>query len=827
MSFHGRNVPIKRAIKLTFYLPDEGMRLAEWKMLQGNVLTTTSRLEAHTGGVVIHFTDRLVQPDANGRVQVEYSVTLGGKIAIGPQYGFIDPRGVSIPLAYFMPEIGGVEKSLDYAVVLAASSGHELLRMSGRTIDGHYSGLAVGGDIVTETLRHGNQTINLRAFHEIGPDLRSLGQSLLERTFSTFAPGGQEVTLIDLPASGAATYNVLKEGATVATDITPATPERTSRATSAVVELLLRNNPDARHLTIPDERWLFDALPRFWGLRQLIDYGAIEEQHVRFDLQTSRLIAREGSLARLSELQRSERDLLLRSKGLLALFVLSDLLRNSGKTLEQLIKQFETQTIPLSFKNTLRLAIGIRKANQFWNAYIESSRWPSTPLDFSLSEAGLEATDKAGVAMSRLLVTGNTNGTIELCGCKLAQEGGYARLATELFRERLDGIPLVDLGGLFPAARHEQLDDVARMEVELQLRLLRRLKYSAIAVGPGELPVMSSSASLSDLPLASANILGHEQPILVKTGEATLAFIGWMDAPALEEYANVVWLAAGNLHANFSAELALFPALDRISKTLPVVLFGNIHPITIKKVAARYRGRVVLILSSYQFRPDVNSGELRRYGFVGNTYVVFLPGLSNALYSLMLQVRGRGTYISGATTTRFALSDQVPSDLETSRLIDQFYSSDKFRLVASEGVPRQRFLESFSTRQGFNYVGSRSCSTCHPKQYLAWHDSPHQSSFVTLLGAHRAHHPDCVACHVTGYGTLSGYSLRAPNKDLQAVGCEMCHGPAEFHVRQPSRENIQRTPNPVICRSCHDSAHSAFENNPQSYYERAKHRLAN
>ncbi len=114
--------------------------------------------------------------------------------------------------------------------------------------------------------------------------------------------------------------------------------------------------------------------------------------------------------------------------------------------------------------------------------------------------------------------------------------------------------------------------------------------------------------------------------------------------------------------------------------------------------------------------------------------------------------------------------------------------------------------------QDFKYVGVTNCKMCHNKaakgaQYKVWSGTSHAGAFETLksdeaakifsekeLDGNAWESPECLGCHVTGYGA-GGYEVKdeafwnpaAEDKagkkavkrmaGLQAVSCEVCHGP--------------------------------------------------
>ena len=72
--------------------------------------------------------------------------------------------------------------------------------------------------------------------------------------------------------------------------------------------------------------------------------------------------------------------------------------------------------------------------------------------------------------------------------------------------------------------------------------------------------------------------------------------------------------------------------------------------------------------------------------------------------------------------------------------------------------------------------------------------------------------PECVRCHVTGYGDSGGYRLGANGGvDLGNVQCEACHG---FGREHRGKGKIRGRVGETICRRCHGT-----ENSPTFKYE--------
>jgi len=119
---------------------------------------------------------------------------------------------------------------------------------------------------------------------------------------------------------------------------------------------------------------------------------------------------------------------------------------------------------------------------------------------------------------------------------------------------------------------------------------------------------------------------------------------------------------------------------------------------------------------------------------------------------------------------------------------------------------------------GARFAGSDACRGCHEQAWRRWRTTAHAADFAGLQGAERTD-PACLRCHVTGPGDPLGYRADG-DRDLAAVGCEACHGPAADHAGSRHPEFVPTATGgdcpPCeanrICRLCHTPARSpAFD----------------
>lgn len=107
-----------------------------------------------------------------------------------------------------------------------------------------------------------------------------------------------------------------------------------------------------------------------------------------------------------------------------------------------------------------------------------------------------------------------------------------------------------------------------------------------------------------------------------------------------------------------------------------------------------------------------------------------------------------------------------------------------------------------------SYIGAEACGNCHEAAYEFWKKTPHARAYATLEEQHKQFNLDCVSCHVTGYEKPGGTSVTHV-AGLEAVQCEVCHGPGSRHEDDPTDlAALVRSPPKTLCAStCHHPPH--------------------
>jgi len=407
----------------------------------------------------------------------------------------------------------------------------------------------------------------------------------------------------------------------------------------------------------------------------------------------------------------------------------------------------------------------------------------------------------------RMALSGAMLGKLEPCGCAGAQLGGLPRRIFHLdqdgrFDLRIEGGDIVadasPLSGLKLLTALQVLFEASNADT----------RYDVLAVGP------------NDLGLAD---------------EDYLMFTGMMDVPLVAS--DVERTAATEEGAEFKAQrhrefefrgvkvrvasLALEvdeDGADRYRVLDPqaswTAALDGAAPETLRVLLVHGPDRRVRDMAELEPRPDLVVGINNAHSepppepeYVGDVPVVFPGSEGRCVLEVTLARLDDGPRLG------YAVKELKGSDTDRSAYQDKTTRGllRQHRLDAAESGMREIMAGRRPLDDGLTYVGSESCRTCHAKDYEIWQNSKHGHAWKTLADAantekypwETTRYPDCVGCHVVGYGNESGFVNPETTPLLLNVGCEECHGPASAHVQNPSQHQLGSV-SPVKCLQCHD-----------------------
>lgn len=205
--------------------------------------------------------------------------------------------------------------------------------------------------------------------------------------------------------------------------------------------------------------------------------------------------------------------------------------------------------------------------------------------------------------------------------------------------------------------------------------------------------------------------------------------------------------------------------------------------------------------------------EIKTHYLINGVYVVKAgyDGVNIGKLALSLD---RNNKIIGAQGEVVTLEKDIDEDQEMLELLDAYHKSLK-----------EHADELFSGEQkppssGGSYSGSEKCSGCHQSEAQQWNTTGHATAFSSLIVKNQDYNPECVICHVTGFGYTGGFKRPDESQDRANVQCEMCHGAGAEHAAQPAPG--YGAISALICVNCHTSDKSPnFDY--AAYYQKVAH----
>jgi hypothetical protein len=320
------------------------------------------------------------------------------------------------------------------------------------------------------------------------------------------------------------------------------------------------------------------------------------------------------------------------------------------------------------------------------------------------------------------------------------------------------------------------------LKLESFLLALSEIGCRALNVGEGELslglPYLRSAAGLARFPVISANVLddsgkpafpGHAE---FEAGGERLRAIGLLE-PALAPGKRV-----GDPEAALARELAAAPAAG----TRILLLYHGREP-GARRLLERFPRIEAAVCAHGIGEPVVHSPRLVDPGD-----------------------RSRWIVALGTAPRVVELGESFANDPRMDRALATYV-----RRLGEEDLLHR--MNPRAPPEGGGYAGDAVCAACHGASANVHEATLHARAIESLRKTGREIDPDCVVCHVVGYGERSGFLSVRETPELARVGCESCHGPGKTHAESPSSVKTIRDGR-ASCVSCHNAdtdPHFEFE----------------
>jgi hypothetical protein len=462
-----------------------------------------------------------------------------------------------------------------------------------------------------------------------------------------------------------------------------------------------------------------------------------------------------------------------------------------------------------------------------------------------------------------IVLSGQTFGYLQPCGCSQPQYGGLTRRynLVQLLRKKGWNVTAVDLGDLYPHKKESihLIDAQAKEKYKTVLKAMNVMQYEVYGIGALELkmPLLMGLADAMNLGLAKP------KPMVLNLQDPNKVFkqLGVQQYAIIDQgvKVGVTSMVGASLEAKLQGDpnLAFFRndkmlplALKEFAKANVDVTIAFLHPdyeqsnpnqpppnatIDAEKCAKfcddhrqKNPNDATVDLIAYASAIDVapeqpekanvngkflNSPRLLPTGHKGKDVgVIGLFKQANGKYEIKYQRIPLGPEFDTPKAAEPAhpvmkLMEEYAATVKAQDFLGQ---AGKFRIMHDT----QKILPQVDPKVDARYVGSAECSRCHAKEYAVWQNSPHAKAFQDLVNAKnpglRQFDPECITCHVTGFRYQTGYldpppgananKIQKLEKELRNVGCESCHGPASMHANAPNNKAFYPIINPPWMR---------------------------
>lgn len=393
-----------------------------------------------------------------------------------------------------------------------------------------------------------------------------------------------------------------------------------------------------------------------------------------------------------------------------------------------------------------------------------------------------------------VLYTGNTQSYIEPCGCYPGQSGGVARRATliERIREQRSSLLLVDAGGNFDG--DNRLDE---LRARANMEAMKAMGYDAILFTPEELRFGVDFSEQIAVELQLPFISTTSSPLQGNSGVIQPDFI--KETPS-HKFLVLGVGSVGNQGLEYLSDTLAHQIGVRKGEDTTVILLSALEKRANRWIARQVEGIDIIV----SMQPKERGIQFER---VGQTLVTYCTPHGETLGQIDLKLDEHGKIADFHVQEHF-MDETVPDHDAVRTILSDFYHKVAVD-EALQALGKPLFTsEPLESDKRNSYVGSTACQTCHQPEFNQWKTTRHAFAFNTLLKAQKHFYPDCVSCHVVGFGYQTGYTVREDQDHFRNVGCETCHGPGGKHIVQPSNQNIRGVVEKKICLECHNQKHS-------------------
>jgi hypothetical protein len=439
-----------------------------------------------------------------------------------------------------------------------------------------------------------------------------------------------------------------------------------------------------------------------------------------------------------------------------------------------------------------------------------------------------------------LVITGQTWGYLQPCGCSEPQKGGLARrynFLRTLTQDRHWPVVLADLGDVASTSAPQAL-----LRYRYAFKAMGVMGYTAVGVGANEM-AMPLFTALGELlneknvpPVLAGNLKDMETkfpgliaPTAVTRGENNQPRLGFtvLVAPSVANEVRDPDVKFDDVDKVLPVVLA---KLKKENAELSVLLLqGSLDEAT--NVAKKHPELQLIVCLSKEEEPSaqaevVGTTQIVSVGHKGrNLGVVGINRPQNA--GQPFELRYQMVSLDPVFETPARQESTNPIHALIQAYADEVKTGDYLSKYPKSLHPMQ--VDFPKAR----YIGSERCGDCHPSAYQVWQAHPHSRAHDSLVKAKRPtgrqFDGECLRCHTVGFEYKTGFTSAEATPKLLNVGCESCHGPGSLHANNPNNQlyrqkinSLKSTPGTsrkAIASRIHDSCFKCHDMDNSVHFE--------
>jgi len=437
-----------------------------------------------------------------------------------------------------------------------------------------------------------------------------------------------------------------------------------------------------------------------------------------------------------------------------------------------------------------------------------------------------------------VVITGQTDGYIQKCGCSDPQKGGLERrfnLIEGFKAHGIEAIP-VDIGDVAPHQDHKLLHPQALLKYKTAMQAMKAMGYRVVGLGEAEfaLGLHEALGAFSQQP-------GNEQPRVLAAN-----LLGYKFNDKVTQKAQAFPNGVPNGSMIHDWDIISIPTKDKNKINVGVIgIVGDpivqaVKKIDNKMVFAEPPGPKtddIVRQSLKDMKKQQNQPNVNLMLYSGSGLLAEKAADMFAEFDLVIGPGGDAsivpTFSKTNPNTMVVLVGHKGQDIGVVGFFknakggfDKFYQcvtlSPEFETPAgkedknaalkeleeySKTVKNDNFLSKnrkvpYSLTSKATYVGSETCMKCHnapanpnDNSWAVWSASKHAQAYNSLVNiakkpSLRQFDGECIRCHTVGYDFNTGFVDAVKTPALKNVGCESCHGPASDHVANPMNQAL-------------------------------------